>query len=286
MEYFRWILLIAGLLLLAYIYLSGRRKNSDTNYIPGRSEDDDPLFTDQRSERKGVSPEPSFTVSDDADLFTPLENEFNVSDEDLDFFTPLEDLPTERETERAPTRLFASIAEKIEEYSAKLSPKRKERMEASAARANASDGPQGEEKIISLNVMAPEGYHLEGVELHAIFTQRGYEFCDKGLFQSRYKGRTIFSIVNMVEPGSFDPQNMDTLQTPGVTLFLQLPGPISADVLFEVLLSEASDLARATGAIVHDSQRSTLTKQTIQHEREGIYEYMHREKYFSGARPR
>ncbi len=284
MEYFRWILLAAGLLLLAYIYISGRKKRKDSNYIPGQSRDDtDPLFTDHRSERKMSDPGERPGTEDAFADYDPLRDEGgNRLDDDMDFFTPLEDMQDGRQGQQSQTRLFSSIAEKIEAFSAKLTPKRKERIAASAAKAdNQAVTESGEEKIISLNVMALDGDFFDGAELFAVFTQRGYEHGDMGIFHSRYKGRTIFSIVNMVEPGSFELDTIDSLQTPGVTLFLQLPGPIAADVLFEVLVSEAGDIARALGGTVRDSQRSTLTKQTIQHLRESIYEYMHREKYFN-----
>lgn len=284
-DYFRWILLVAGILLLAYIYLSGRSRRDDGG-MPGPTGDtSDPLFTDHRTERKMSDPGASFKGNDSFDDFDISPTEQSESrDEDLDFFTPLEDMKP-ASVDASQSNLFSSIAEKIEAFSARLTPNRTERMEASVARAGsaAPEATEGEEKIISLNVMAHEGQMLDGAELYAVFTQRGYQFGEMGLFHSRYKDRTIFSIVNMVEPGSFDISTIETANTPGITLFLQLPGPIAADVLFEVLVSEASDMARVLGATVHDSDRSTLTKQTVQHMREDIYQYMHREKYF-GAR--
>lgn len=283
-DYFRWILLVAGILLLAYIYLSGRSRRDDSG-VPGPTGDtSDPLFTDHRTERKMSDSGASFQGGESFNDFDMSPTDQSGSrDEDLDFFTPLEDMRPES-PDTAQPNLFSSIAEKIEAFSARLTPNRNERMEASAARAgNTAPADAGEEKIISLNVMAFEGQMLDGAELYAVFTQRGYQFGEMGLFHSRYKDRTIFSIVNMIEPGSFDISTIETAQTPGITLFLQLPGPIAADVLFEVLVSEASDMARVLGATVHDSDRSTLTKQTVQHMREDIYQYMHREKYF-GAR--
>ncbi len=290
MEYFRWILLIAGILLLVYMVFSGRRKRSDSNYMGRPNEEDvDPLFTDHRAERSQTNArEPVATEPDAFDRFEPSINLNNgvddqrIDDDDMDFFTPLEDLPQGSTNTVQQLRLFASIAEKIESFSAKLTPKRKERMAASAARAgNEKTVQSSEEKIISISVMAAEGATMDGAEMYAIFSQRGYEFGEMGIFHSRYKGKKIFSIVNMIEPGSFDINDIASLETPGVTLFLQLPGPIAADVLFEVLVSEASDIARTLGASVRDSQRSTLTKQTIQHMREEIYQYMHRQKYFA-----
>ena len=95
-----------------------------------------------------------------------------------------------------------------------------------------------------------------------------------------HHGKTVFSIAKMVEPGFFDINAIDSFETPGITLILQLPGPVPADVAFEVLVSEAFEMANELNATVLDGDRSTLTKQTVQHLREGIYEYMHRQKYF------
>ena len=71
--------------------------------------------------------------------------------------------------------------------------------------------------------------------------------------------------------------------TPGITLILQLPGPVSADVSFEVLISEAFEMANELNANVLDGDRNTMSKQTLQHMREGVYEYMHRQKYFGSV---
>jgi cell division protein ZipA len=121
---------------------------------------------------------------------------------------------------------------------------------------------------------------LEGEHLLHVFEQRGYHFGELNIFHSMHEGNTVFSVAKMIEPGSFDIDDMASFQTPGITLILQLPGPVPADVAFEVLVSEAYEMARELGAAVLDDQHSTLTKQTVQHLRDGIYEYMHRQKYF------
>jgi len=103
------------------------------------------------------------------------------------------------------------------------------------------------------------------------------------IFHSMHQGKTVFSIAKVVEPGTFDINQISSFDTPGISLILQLPGPVAADVAFEVLISEAFDMANTLGGTVLDADRSTLSKQTVQHMREGVYEYMHRQKYFSGV---
>ena len=93
------------------------------------------------------------------------------------------------------------------------------------------------------------------------------------IYHSRHEGVTVFSLVNMVEPGWFDPSSMDGFSTPGISLFLQLPGPLAGDVAFDVLVSEARELARELNAMVLDASRSTLTMQMEQHLREEVSQY-------------
>ena len=324
MEYFRWILLLAGVLLLAFIYFSGRSRKNDASYSSRKLPDEqDPLFShpqdveigdfddlmpaDGRAARarhgaKSAEVEdmprtPARQQAQEED-FAELEvmsaKELRDNDSDdimddlkdvlLEEMQPLdEELQQQLSKQADHPKLIESIAEKIESFSAILSPRRKERLQASAERIK--DEPEEHarstaDKIVSLHVMAPEGDLINGAYLQAVFQQRGYEFGEMNIFHSRYKDKTIFSIASMVEPGTFD-ADMENFHTPGISLFLQLPGPMAADVLFEVLVSEATDIAEALGVRVLDSDRCTLSKQTIQHMREDIYDYMHRQKYFN-----
>ena len=43
------------------------------------------------------------------------------------------------------------------------------------------------------------------------------------------KGALQFSIANLVKPGTFDLAAIKTFYTPGITLFMQLPGQVRAD---------------------------------------------------------
>lgn len=174
----------------------------------------------------------------------------------------------------------ASIGEKIEAFSARLTPKRKTRVAASAP-AMPSDGTAEKGKIVSLHVVAPSGQIINGQMLLDTFENRGYHHGDMNIYHSLHQGKTVFSIAKMVMPGVFDVNDISSYDTPGITLFLQLPGPVQGDVAFEVLISEAHELASALGCNILDSERSTLSRQTVQHLRESVYEYMHRQKYFN-----
>ncbi len=178
---------------------------------------------------------------------------------------------------------FSSFTQKFEAFGELLSPKRRKlvaQSEPADLDEQGVDDPKYANKIVTLHVVAPPNSVLAGDHLLDVFERRGYHYGDLNIFHSMHEGATVFSVAKMIEPGFFDINDMDSFQTPGITMILQLPGPVPADVAFEVLVSEAYEMARELGGAVLDEQHSTLTKQTVQHLREGIYEYMHRQKYF------
>ncbi|MCG8383525.1 MAG: cell division protein ZipA [Gammaproteobacteria bacterium] len=130
------------------------------------------------------------------------------------------------------------------------------------------------EKVISLNVKASEEGSFKGEDLLRVFKEREYEFGEMDIFHSRYQGKVVFSIINLVEPGWFDPDTMDGFLTPGIALFMQLPGPLSADVAFDVMLSEARVLAEDLGGEVYDAAHQRLTGKVVEELHASVTEYM------------
>ena len=285
MENLRWILIFAGVAILVLLYFSGRPKSTPTRdkrlddqsaASRGRqttqytSNDADPLLGDQTlGDQFG-----NFDEVDPEDFVRPGAHDQGPADYQF------EDLETR------PSGGLTSLAQKFEAFGARLSPKRRQRVEESEPadidEPSSSDAAHAM-KIVTLHVVAPPNSVLPGEHLLDTFERRGYHYGEMNIFHSMHDGATVFSIAKMVEPGFFDINNPESFATPGVTLILQLPGPVPADVAFEVLVSEAFEIGNELGATVLDEHRSTLTKQTVQHMREGIYEYMHRQKYFGNV---
>jgi len=180
---------------------------------------------------------------------------------------------------------LGGLSQKIEAIGARLSSRRAERVaeNAPAEEMSGDRGPPPASKVVTLHVVARDEEAFDGQALIDCFERRGLEFGDMNIFHSTHHDKTVFSIAKTVEPGWFDPHDLDSFTTPGITLILQLPGPVAADTAFEVLLSEAFEIAAELDGRVLDGDRSTLSKQTAQHMREGIYEYMHRQKYFGSV---
>jgi len=130
------------------------------------------------------------------------------------------------------------------------------------------------ERIVTLFIAARPGAMLPGSDVVVAAEKAGMQFGDMGIFHRLASGKAeegpVFSMANMVKPGSFDMTRLDSLQTPGVTLFMTLPGPLPALDAWEMLLPTAQRLAELLDASVLDEERNALGRQRIAHLRDEL----------------
>ena len=134
------------------------------------------------------------------------------------------------------------------------------------------------EKILQINVVG-RNRRITGDQIMQAARDVGLLEGDMQIFHfSDDQDRMLFSMANMVNPGTFPLKEMNSFVTPGVTLFSSLPGPAESMAIFEQMLSAAQRLAALFDAELQDDSHSDLTKQTIDHIREEIIEYERRLK--------
>lgn len=131
---------------------------------------------------------------------------------------------------------------------------------ADAAPAVARD--DHEPLLIQLSVAARTG-RFGGPDLMEIAETCGLHPGDMDIFHCQdspgREGRVYFSMANMVKPGSFAFDAMDTFSTPGVVLFAQLEGEPEDMNTLDELLATARKIATALDGEVLDEQRKPLT---------------------------
>lgn len=148
-------------------------------------------------------------------------------------------------------------------------------------RAPAEPAVAAEEKIVAVYLIAPPQAPFHGPDVLAAARAASLEHGDMRIFHRLQAGddhRPVFSMANSVEPGWFDIEAMDAFETPGLALFLQLPGPLDGVTALDALLAAAQIMQRQLGGELRDAQRSVLTKQTMAHLREDMQEYARRQR--------
>ena len=141
-----------------------------------------------------------------------------------------------------------------------------------------SSSASGEQKIVTLRLIAKEGGSFKGDELILSMRGIGLRHGKFGIFH-RYDGndesRTVFSAASLVEPGSFDIANIKEQEIPGISLFLVLPGPIDAVEAFDMMMEAARTLAQSLDGELLDESGSTLSIQRERYMREEVIQFQH-----------
>jgi len=163
-------------------------------------------------------------------------------------------------------------------------PRRKSpRSKKEAKHPPAESGPPEDVLVLAITVMARAGKSFPGGDLQAVLEAAGLRHGDMGIFHYQESGKSArsvadFSVANVLKPGAFDLDSMADRSTPGVAMFVQLPGPDDPGAAFEGMLRTARKLADQLEGVVCDETRSTLTGQAINHMRERIGEFHRKQR--------
>jgi cell division protein ZipA len=277
MSELRWILLVAGVLLIAGIYLWGvraRRRSAAPEH--------------ERMARV----EPARTVAVVAEP-ARVEPEVRLDDALRDPAAPIveEDydepavLRTQGAGRREP-RLEPRFGDGIEAPSG--SPRHEPRLVPESAPAP-EPAPELEptqrierpeprkapaQKIVAIRVVAAPGTQFGGVQLAEALATDGFTF---GRYQIFHRldasGRPVVSLASLKEPGTFEPERMAGAEFRGVALFTVIPGPQPGLQAFDELIVTARALAAHLSGQLQDERGGPLTVARITQLRDEIAAY-------------
>ncbi len=162
-------------------------------------------------------------------------------------------------------------------------PRRKSPRSKRDKQTPAESEPSANVLVLAVTVMARAAKSFAGGELKAALEALGLRHGDMGIFHYRESGKPArsvaeFSVANVLKPGTFELDGMADKPTPGVAMFVRLPGPDDPGSAFEGMLRTARKLAERLDGAVCDEMRSTLTGQEINHMRERIAEFHRKQR--------
>lgn len=230
MDTFRWVLLAIGIIIFIVIYLISKRKAAQ--YQPDQQKIA-PVYPSDKEQYLNDEMDESSLDS--------LASRMRVSTED-------EVIPR---AEAGP-----SFAEKTQQDKP----------------LNAATRP---DRLIALYLVEKHGGLLAGSDIIAALEATGMRYGDMKIFHYLAENANgdmepVFSIANLVEPGWFDLISISSMRTPGLSIFLNLPGPIDNISAFDAMVVVISKLESMLPVTLKDKSRSEVTKAMLQRMREEI----------------
>lgn len=167
-------------------------------------------------------------------------------------------------------------------------PKKEAEASSRAQRDYETEAASQPSEVLVINVMAREGYAFAGDDLLQVLITSGLKFGEMNIFHHRTgadnKGPVLFSVANVLNPGTFDLNNMDNFTTLGVSFFLALPTVMNNLEAFEKMLTVAQLVKSGLGGELKDDNRNVMTSQTIEHYRQRVRDFELRRLKAAGAR--
>ena len=139
----------------------------------------------------------------------------------------------------------------------------------------APPAPPGLDQVVVIWVVAKPGTSFDGQELVRALADNGLRYGNDALFRKFDvdSGEELFSVVNGVEPGTFDLSDLEALSTPRIVMLLSLVSATTGLAAFSEMLDAAQDISISLGGELRDENMGPMTGQTIEHYRQRISDY-------------
>lgn len=235
MSALQWALLVFGALTIVAVYWYSRRdrRNMDSSWQPN---------------------------AEDQALIPPADQQLDIFDggrfdeygvgKPRKVVMPLDDLPPSAAAEPSPLQ---NAAPGSDQPSAPL-------LAPAPPKPKAAPPTKTLEKLLSLLIAERDGNHIRGPAIHEALQACELEFGARKIYHRFYEGRPVFSVASLLKPGYLVPQQAEQFSTPGLAMFMVLPGPQNASDAIREMLMTAQRLAKMLNAEVYDAKRKLLSE--------------------------
>lgn len=131
------------------------------------------------------------------------------------------------------------------------------------------------EMVVALTIMATESQMFTGRAIRQALEKQDMRFGDMQIYH-RYsinnRRQILFSVANILDPGTLLPDQLISMKTPGLLVFTRLPGPINGLTIFDSMLETAQELTTYLGGVLCDEKREPITDLHLESVRNRIFE--------------
>ncbi|BBM65352.1 cell division protein ZipA [Vibrio alfacsensis] len=137
--------------------------------------------------------------------------------------------------------------------------------------------PEPEMQVIVLNVHCAGEEAFVGTKLFDSMQQNGLIYGEMNIFHRHEdwegNGKVLFSVANMMHPGTLEHDDPADFSTKGISFFMTLPCYGQAEQNFNLMLRIAQQIADDMGGNVLDDQRNLMTPDRLALYRRQIVEF-------------
>ncbi len=156
-------------------------------------------------------------------------------------------------------------------------PSREASKPASKEQQTEADAVPEYSEVLVINVVAKPEREFAGVDLLPVLLTSGLRFGDMSIFHRHIEADTrspvLFSVANIVNPGTFDLNQINDFSTRGLCFFMTLPNVANSMQAFDKMLDVAQQVRIALDGDLKDDNRSVMTAQTIEHYRQRVRDF-------------
>lgn len=125
----------------------------------------------------------------------------------------------------------------------------------------------GSDKLVVFYVVEKDNTFIPGTRIHRALAKQRLQFGHRHIYHRIKEVRgvpdAVFSVASIAKPGYLDPEEAQTFSTPGLVIFMNLPGPEHPEIAFDDLVRTSRALAGELNADVLDDARELLSDERV-----------------------
>lgn len=166
--------------------------------------------------------------------------------------------------QRNPLKSYTRTTETFDSHKKKSNVKQKIKMVY-------DDLPKNVEELVISHSIVSKGEYFSGENLFKAIETAGLLHGEMDIFHypgdKKAETFALFSLADLVEPGTFNPDDAAQFTTPGISLFMRLPARIDNNDAYDKFIKVAIIIATELDGELCDETRSRLTQQAVTHKK-------------------